>query len=224
MTKKVYAVRRGRQTGIFKSWSECQKQISGFSGAEFKSFFNFKDAKAYLQANSQTTFGNAEDYNPKDYDLVIYTDGGCRNHGNKSGDHVHQDDPAAWAGLVLDMTNGCYTSLTGGQFGKTNNYMEITAVLKSLNFVLAKKNPQMKILFICDSKYALRSSDKNWLNEKEKTGFNMPNGEIWVQIYQILPNFSNITWAWTHGHEDNEGNNYVDSLLNKTMDKMMSKN
>ena len=33
-----YAVKKGRETGIFESWEECQKQITGLSGAEFKKF------------------------------------------------------------------------------------------------------------------------------------------------------------------------------------------
>lgn len=38
MAKKYYAVRNGRQTGVFETWAECQRQVTGFSGAEFKSF------------------------------------------------------------------------------------------------------------------------------------------------------------------------------------------
>lgn len=36
--KKIYAVKKGRKTGIFDSWLECESQISGFKGAEYKSF------------------------------------------------------------------------------------------------------------------------------------------------------------------------------------------
>ena len=30
MQKKIYAVRRGRTTGLFLSWADCQKQVDGF--------------------------------------------------------------------------------------------------------------------------------------------------------------------------------------------------
>ena len=33
MAAKYYAVQRGRSTGVFFSWPECQKQVAGFSGA-----------------------------------------------------------------------------------------------------------------------------------------------------------------------------------------------
>lgn len=49
MAKKVYAVRKGRKTGIFDTWAECQKQVSGFSGAEYKSFASTVDAMQFLE-------------------------------------------------------------------------------------------------------------------------------------------------------------------------------
>ena len=45
---KVYAVKVGRQPGVYTNWTDCQKQTSGFKGAIFKSFENLKDANNYL--------------------------------------------------------------------------------------------------------------------------------------------------------------------------------
>ena len=52
MAKKYYAVRTGRKTGVFLTWAECQKQVTGFSGAEFKSFPTMEDAQAFAGANA----------------------------------------------------------------------------------------------------------------------------------------------------------------------------
>ena len=30
---KYYAVRKGRIPGIYRTWSECQKQVTGYPGA-----------------------------------------------------------------------------------------------------------------------------------------------------------------------------------------------
>lgn len=46
--KKYYAVRKGRETGIFYTWPSCEAQIKGFSGAEYKSFKSMEDAQRYL--------------------------------------------------------------------------------------------------------------------------------------------------------------------------------
>ena len=47
MAKKYYAVKTGRKTGVFDTWGECQKQVTGFSGAEFKSFGTIEEARAF---------------------------------------------------------------------------------------------------------------------------------------------------------------------------------
>ena len=45
---KYYAVKNGRESGIYRSWSECKNQVHQFPGAEFKSFFSLGDAQKYL--------------------------------------------------------------------------------------------------------------------------------------------------------------------------------
>lgn len=45
---KYYAVKKGRQTGIFSTWEECQAMVSGFKGAQYKSFASMQEAKNYL--------------------------------------------------------------------------------------------------------------------------------------------------------------------------------
>ncbi len=49
---KFYAVRSGRETGVFTTWEDCQKQVAGFSGAEYKSFASLQEANAYLEITS----------------------------------------------------------------------------------------------------------------------------------------------------------------------------
>jgi ribonuclease HI len=36
--QKFYVVWKGRRTGIFESWDECQAQINRFADAKYKSF------------------------------------------------------------------------------------------------------------------------------------------------------------------------------------------
>ena len=48
MAKKVYAVRKGRTTGLFMSWDDCKAQVDGFAGAEYKSFADPAEAMVYL--------------------------------------------------------------------------------------------------------------------------------------------------------------------------------
>lgn len=46
---KFYAVKNGRQTGVFTTWEECQKQTSGHRNATFKSFSTREEAEMYVK-------------------------------------------------------------------------------------------------------------------------------------------------------------------------------
>jgi ribonuclease HI len=47
---KYYAVRRGRNVGIYETWAACERQIKGFSGAEHQSFRTKQEAYQFLAA------------------------------------------------------------------------------------------------------------------------------------------------------------------------------
>lgn len=43
--QKYYVVWKGRKTGVFNTWQECSAQVTGFNGAEYKSFENREAAE-----------------------------------------------------------------------------------------------------------------------------------------------------------------------------------
>lgn len=47
--RKWYAVARGRSPGIYKTWEETEKQVTGFSGANHKSFKTYPEASAWIK-------------------------------------------------------------------------------------------------------------------------------------------------------------------------------
>ena len=46
--KKVYAVKRGKITGVFTNWEECKASVEGYPQAEYKGFASLSEAEAYL--------------------------------------------------------------------------------------------------------------------------------------------------------------------------------
>lgn len=44
--QKYYVVWKGRKPGVFSTWQECSAQVTGFNGAEYKSFENREAAEA----------------------------------------------------------------------------------------------------------------------------------------------------------------------------------
>ena len=66
--KKYYAVRTGKQPGIYTTWEECSKNVLGFPGAVYKSFKTMEEAEAFMalerapweKENSASTVSRAE--------------------------------------------------------------------------------------------------------------------------------------------------------------------
>ncbi|MDR1208931.1 MAG: ribonuclease H family protein [Clostridiales bacterium] len=68
--KNFYAVRRGRQTGIFGAWDECKRAVTGFKGAEFRGFAARDEAEAYMRGGDAPEAAEADPLCP-----VAYVDG-----------------------------------------------------------------------------------------------------------------------------------------------------
>lgn len=43
-----YGVKKGRNPGIYLTWAECQREVKGFAGAEFKKFKTKKEAEDFI--------------------------------------------------------------------------------------------------------------------------------------------------------------------------------
>ncbi len=46
--KRYYAVKKGKTTGIFRTWEECRACVEGVPGAEYKGFAGLEEAESYL--------------------------------------------------------------------------------------------------------------------------------------------------------------------------------
>jgi ribonuclease HI len=58
MGKKFYVVWKGRKTGVFESWDECNLQIQGVGGALYKSFKTKELAEEAFTKSSKEYIGN----------------------------------------------------------------------------------------------------------------------------------------------------------------------
>ncbi|MDD7306214.1 MAG: ribonuclease H family protein [Peptoniphilaceae bacterium] len=50
---KYYAVRKGKNPGIYTSWDLCKDQVHGYKGAIYKSFTSKKDAENFLESKEE---------------------------------------------------------------------------------------------------------------------------------------------------------------------------
>ena len=74
-SKKFYAVREGREKGIFTVWKDCQKQVVGYKGAQFKGFMTIEEAQAYLDSTDSVPADKV-----RDGAVAAYVDGSYNIH------------------------------------------------------------------------------------------------------------------------------------------------
>lgn len=120
MPSKYYAVKKGKKTGIFRTWDECKSVVNGYPGAQYKSFLSLEEANAYMnegQATAQTTTKEGQQITAPDvYAFVdgsfnvatgVYGFGGFLVHAGKkevlqgSGDEAEMASMRNVAGEVL---------------------------------------------------------------------------------------------------------------------------
>ncbi|KAI9591220.1 Caulimovirus viroplasmin-domain-containing protein [Syncephalis fuscata] len=82
-----YAVKEGREPGIYLIWEEAKQQVEGHSNARYKRFDNIDDAEAFLvhglYKSTDTTISNTSSNNNKNYDkknYATYTRDDTQNH------------------------------------------------------------------------------------------------------------------------------------------------
>lgn len=70
---KFYAVKIGRNPGIYNSWAECQQQVNGFKGAIFKSFKTKEEADNFINGEDNKKVASIDNLNENE--CVAYVDG-----------------------------------------------------------------------------------------------------------------------------------------------------
>lgn len=79
MAKFFYAVRVGKNPGIYETWGQCEAQVKGYKGAKYKKFKSYEEALDFLkgeQASQYTDEGHlAKIEELKDNEIIAYVDG-----------------------------------------------------------------------------------------------------------------------------------------------------
>lgn len=136
--------------------------------------------------------------------MIIYTDGGCINNPGKG----------AWAFLETKDDNVLYKS-SGFAKETTNNKMELTAIIKALEYIIAKGEKSAHIH--SDSQYVVKGIT-TWINGWKKNNWRtagkdeVKNKDLWI-ILDNLNSKLDINYIWVKGHSGNHFNEICDSLV-----------
>ena len=203
-----YAVAKGRTTGIFLSWPECQESVKGFSGAVYKKFDTRSDAEDFIQGASEVV--HKELVSP---DYYVYTDGACSNNGKEG----------ASAGIGVYFGEGDPRNISRRIEGKqTNNVAELMAILAAYEMIKDDIVGGKLVAIVSDSEYAIRccgSYGERMNKEGWKTA--IPNKDLVRRLYELYRG-SNVQFIHIRAHtglsdEHSVGNAEADRLANMAL-------
>ena len=187
--RKYYAVRRGRQPGIYDNWSECSQQITKYNNAAFKSFKTLEAAQEYLNAPQQ-------EQHVKQGLPLAYIDG---SFSKANGVY-------SWGGFIYDQ--GAIYILQGtGNAADYLKYRNITGEVRGALAVMQKAIelgiPAINLFY--DYAGIGEWAAGAWKCENELSQF-------YRRYYLKRRNMVNINFIHVNGHTGVKGNEIADCL------------
>lgn len=185
--KKYYAVKNGRNIGIYDNWEECKKQVNGFKGAKYKSFSTLKEAKNYI------------------YDL----DMGEGNGYEAYVDGSYDDATKRYSGGAVIINNGVIVSKISKAYDdneekKLRNVAgEIAGAMLAIDY--AMKNEITELVIFHD--YA---GIGKWACDEWKA--NLPLTRMYKEYVRKARNSLKIEFVKVKGHSGNKYNEIADKL------------
>ena len=208
---KFYVVKQGRQTGIFKTWAECEAQVKGFAGAEFKSFPTDLLAERYLNGINEPKPVQPAPYSPvkpdlgpkSKRDIKIYTDGS-----------FIEGKGYAWAytieqrGEIISENFGVGTNEEAASM--RNVAGELAATIRA---VVESYDRGYKHIHICHDYLGVSLwAEGGW---KAKNKFT----QWYATFMQHKMVDMDITFEHVKGHTGVEGNEHVDELCRRAFEE-----
>jgi len=180
--KKFYVVWKGRKTGVFTTWADCEKQVKGVVGAQFKAFESEAEADAAFLKQYEdykgkpSTHGKWKMASTKPILPSICVDAACSGSTGKleyRGVNTETGEEIFYAGPYAEGTNnvGEFLAIVHALTWQAKHNMHVPIYSDSENAIAwvatgicktnLKHTPKNAVLF------AIIRSAENWLAENE---------------------------------------------------------
>ena len=220
MASKFYAVKVGKVKGIFLDWADCEAQVKGYPGAQYKSFKTLEEAEAYLSSTpvvptavvmptpvtvpvqnavspAVPPYGGAPSNTANADHLDAYVDGSFSGSNYGWGFAIYNGNEL--------IHSDCGTGTNADAVSMRNVAGELAATLRAVQW--AVKNNR-KIVIHHD--YIGISA---WVTGEWKT-----KNELTQKYAAYMNRYSNsFTFNKVKGHSGNVGNNVADKLARKAL-------
>lgn len=180
--QKFYVVWKGRKTGVFDSWAECEAQVKGFKDAEYKAFESRAEAKSAFAAHYDDFKGKPASMGKWKHASIqpklpsICVDAACSGSPGKMeyrGVLTESGEQILHAGPYADGTNnvGEFLAIVHALTWLEKHKKQMTIYSDSENAIAWVYTGECKTKLKHTSKntllFALIHSAENWLAENE---------------------------------------------------------
>lgn len=186
--KKYYAVKAGREPGIYRDWDSCKAQVHGFKGAIYKSFKTEEEARIFMGET-------CEEKDDASYDAVAYVDGSYR----------HEDASYSY-GVSMSWEGGMWEDscrFTGDEAAMRNVAGEILGATVAMKKALALGFSNLKLCY--DYAGIEHWAKGEWQCNKKGTA-------EYKAFYDSVKDKLDVTFVKIEAHSGVEGNERADAL------------
>lgn len=201
MAKKFYyAVKNGKNPGVYFNWDDCKKQVTGYKGAIYKKFESMEEAKKFV--NNEKENVNIQDISTiKANQSIAYVDGSYNIKTKDCG-----------FGVVLFTVNGkeCYSRVV-----ENRNYSDFRNVTGEIFGALFAINKSIE--YGLDEVYIHYdyTGISNWALGNWKTNNDLTKS--YKKEFDILKNKIKIYFIKVKAHTGDEYNEQADKLAKKAV-------
>lgn len=188
----VYAVHKGRSTGVFLTWKEAQAQVAGFPNAVYKKFKNMEEAMDFVKHDG-TPSSKQHPHSEKD-DLVVFTDGSSIGNGS--------DQSITYYAVVWPFEPSLHERHALPK-GSTNNQAEYSACIRALEQAIVLDPSCKKPLHIYTDSKLLVNSMTNWIHKWKVSGWkngSIKNINLLQKLDELCMQRGNVHWNHVSAH------------------------
>ncbi|NLY65933.1 MAG: reverse transcriptase-like protein [Tissierellia bacterium] len=201
MAKNYYAVKNGRQIGVFNTWKECEEQVKGYPNAAYKKFSSYEEALEFIKGDSDIQ-GDKDIDDLKENEAIAYVDGSYDNESKIYG-----------YGVVLFSKDGKFTFSERDDDPKLVEMRNVAGEIKGSMVAMeeALKRGKDTLFLYYDYMGIEKWATGEWKANKYGT-------KMYRAYYDSIKDKLNVRFIKVKAHAGNKYNEEADKLAKEALD------
>lgn len=203
-----YAVRKGRNPGIYNSWDECKENVNKFKGAEFHKFKTIEEAKDFMK--------NVDVNNDNELFKFNYLgDNFLYPHAFIDGSYNQKEKIYGWGGYLKIEPNSKMIKISGS--GSNSELALMRNVSGELMGAISVINKAISLKLKSINIYYDYEGIEKWANKKWNTSKNFI--KKYISFVEKARKSIDINFIKVPAHTGIEGNELADNLAKKAVER-----